>query len=481
MLVRRRYVSGYDGGGLGGKSRFDRALEYEAAGRIATACAEYKAYAEECAAVGRYEEAITCLLKVQSYGYLSIDGRVDLAELYRLNGKRDKSAKVYKSAADDLTAQGKPDDAVGILRDAVSQLPDQISLIYGLARLYEDLGISSHAVSLLMESIYEHPDDTEAMIELAKIYRNRNSISEAVDTLMRAAEVYESRGDNAGVAKAYELILEVAPGSLGALKKLVDIYRKLGDDRKTIEYMHAMAGACVEQNNKERALNIYGAILELNPNDELAREYVGKSIQFISVLPGNETASKRTGDREPRTVEKAPVTESETSSEISPKADVADIKADFPPEKQVRTDRGLLGLSPEKGFGNDRVGPQVNYDLGLIYLEMGLNEKGIEHLQRASRDPTFRVRACNLLGLSFLDIDMPDIAIKEFERGLETPGLKEDEEISLAYNLASAYEAAGDIKAALEELRRVYSMNINYMDVKDKLVTLAQKKRENGD
>jgi tetratricopeptide (TPR) repeat protein len=480
MLTGRKHPGEYGSAGLGDMARFDRALEYEAAGRIATACAEYKACADECAAAGRYDEAITCLLKVQSYGYLDIDGRLHLARLYRLNGDREGSAEVYKSTADDLTAQGKPDDAVKVLRDAVSQLPDQISLVYKLARVYEDLGISSHAVSVLMEAIYERPDDTKAMIELARIYRNRNSLTEAVDILMRAAEVFESRGDNKGVTDVYELLLEVTPGNLGALKKLVDKYRELGDDRKTIEYMHVMAGICVEQNNRERALNIYGAILELDPNDELACKYVGESIRFVSVLPGTETAKERADGGEKPIVEKVPPAEPEALTEIPPKIDIGDIKTDFPPGTQIRTARDLLGFGPENGSVNDRADPQVNYDLGLIYLEMGLKEKGIEHLQLASRNPAFRVRACNLLGLTFMEMNMPDIAIKEFERGLETPDLTEDEEISLSYNLSSAYEAEGDIEAALDELRRVYSLNINYLDVKEKLIALAQKKHENG-
>ena len=474
-------MSENEGAGPGARSGFDRALEYEAAGRVATACAEYKAYAEECAAAGRYSEAITCLLKVDNYGYMDIDGRKGLAELYSLNGQREKSAEVYESAAEDLTAQGKPDDAVETLRCAVAELPDQMSLVYYLARLYEDLGISAHAVSLLMEVIHERPDDTDAMLALANLYRNRNSATEAVDMLMRAAEVHERRGDTAAVAEVYRLVQEVVPDNLGVLKRLVDIYDELGDDERVVGYMHAIARACLDQGTRERALNIYAAILNLNPDDETARKYVGESVQFVSVMPQVERPSERAVGKEPRPVEKPLETEKETvpgsSSEV---AGAAEIKTDFPPDRTVRTARDLLGFDPEKEFGDGKADPQVNYDLGLIYLEMGLTETGIEYLQKASRDPALRVRACNLLGLSFLELGMPEIAVKEFERGLETPGLNEDEIVGLSYNLASAYEATGNVEGALEELRRVYSVNINYLNVKDRLKALMQKQLEDA-
>ncbi|UCE28085.1 MAG: tetratricopeptide repeat protein [Candidatus Coatesbacteria bacterium] len=454
-------------------------MEYEAAGRVATACAEYKAYAEECAAAGRYSEAITCLLKVDNYGYLDIEGRKRLAGLYILNGRNEKAAEVYKSAAEDLAAQGKPDDALETLRRAVAKLPDQTSLIYDLARLYEDLGISAHAVSLLMEVIHDRPDDTDAMLALANIYRNRNSIAEAVDMLMRAAEVHERRGDTAAVAEVYRLALEYVPDNLAVLKKLVDIYRELGDDERVVGYMHMRARVCLDQGTRERALNIYAAIMNLAPGDETARKYVGDSVQFVSVIPRTERPAERPAESKPGPVEGLPAEKvGEGPKSLETDAVAAETKTAFPPDKPVRTAHDLLGFDPEKEFGGGEADPQVNYDLGLIYLEMGLTEAGIGYLQEASRDPALRVRACNLLGLSFLETGMPEVAVKEFERGLETPGLTEDEVVGLSYNLATAYEAVGNVEAALDELRRVYSIDINYLEVKRRLEGLTRKQLE---
>jgi tetratricopeptide (TPR) repeat protein len=477
MFAGYKYYGGYDGGYPAGKSGFDRALEYEAAGRIATACEAYKAYAEECAALRRYEEAITCLLKVESYGYLDIEGRLRLAEFYRLSGDPAKSAETYQAAAEDLTVQGKPDDAIDVLRNAVSKLPDQTMLVYRLARFYEDLGLSAHAVSILMDTISERPNDTDAMIALAEVYRNRNSITEAVDVLVRAAEVFGERSDRAGEAVVYELISEMVPYNVTALKKLVDIYKEIGDNEKVLVYMHAMARLFIERNRKERALNIYAAILNLDPDDETAQKYVGDSIRFVSVLPHGEKPTERVErEKTPSEAKRGEITDGEPG----PTAEVgkAKIKTDFPPDKPVRTARDLLGFDPDTEYGENKTDPQVSYDLGLAYLEMGLIESGIKYLQLASRNPSFRMRACNLLGLSFLDMGMPDIAVKEFERGLETPGVTEDEKIGLFYNLALAYEASGDTKAAMDELRKVYSLNINYLDVKERLRTIMQKQLE---
>jgi tetratricopeptide (TPR) repeat protein len=64
---------------------------------------------------------------------------------------------------------------------------------------------------------------------------------------------------------------------------------------------------------------------------------------------------------------------------------------------------------------------------------------------------------------------MPDMAVKEFERGLLTPDVTEDEAVGLYYNLGVACERFGDYRRALDEYRKVYAIDVDYLDVREKI------------
>jgi tetratricopeptide (TPR) repeat protein len=100
---------------------------------------------------------------------------------------------------------------------------------------------------------------------------------------------------------------------------------------------------------------------------------------------------------------------------------------------------------------------------------MGITEEAIHYFQLSSYDPGLRVRACNMLGLCFLEKGMADMAVKEFERGLATPGLAESDAVGLYYNLGVAYERLGEHRRALDEYRKVYAIDVNYLDVREKI------------
>ncbi len=82
-----------------------------------------------------------------------------------------------------------------------------------------------------------------------------------------------------------------------------------------------------------------------------------------------------------------------------------------------------------------------------------------------------------LLAVSFIDKGMPQIAAKWYLRALETPNLEEESTLAVLYDLGSAYEQAGDTRSALEKFSEVYSQNIDYRDVAEKIRTLQQKAR----
>lgn len=126
---------------------------------------------------------------------------------------------------------------------------------------------------------------------------------------------------------------------------------------------------------------------------------------------------------------------------------------------------------------------QTHYNLGVAFREMGLLEEAIGEFQKVVNGtgsklfgPHF-LQGCTLLASCFMDKQMPAIAAKWYARALDAPGLDYEGALAVYYDLGMAFEKAGDTTAALEKFTEVYSQNIDYRDVAEKIRLLRQTSR----
>ena len=108
---------------------------------------------------------------------------------------------------------------------------------------------------------------------------------------------------------------------------------------------------------------------------------------------------------------------------------------------------------------------ETHYNLGIAYKEMGLVDEAIGEFQLASKDPGRAVECCSMLGHCFLEKGMPQLAIKWFRKGLESPGIVELATAGMLYDLAQVYQDTGDTDSAYRTFQEVYGLNANYRDV----------------
>jgi tetratricopeptide (TPR) repeat protein len=128
---------------------------------------------------------------------------------------------------------------------------------------------------------------------------------------------------------------------------------------------------------------------------------------------------------------------------------------------------------------------ETHFNLGLAYREMDLFEEALEEFQVAAGmvapdDGTPRyLQCCNLLGHCFMQKGVPQLAVKWFNKGFNTPTASEDERQALRYELAAAYEQVGDLPRAIDLFTEVYGINVSYRGVNERLREL--KARANGE
>jgi tetratricopeptide (TPR) repeat protein len=115
----------------------------------------------------------------------------------------------------------------------------------------------------------------------------------------------------------------------------------------------------------------------------------------------------------------------------------------------------------------------THFNLGIAYREMGLLDEAIGEFQLAAKDPSRLVECCSMLGLCFLEKGLPELAVKWYQRGLASPGLTEDDQLGLLYDLGNVHLATGDVDQARSVYVEIYGTNSNYRDVVAKLEEIS--------
>jgi tetratricopeptide (TPR) repeat protein len=122
--------------------------------------------------------------------------------------------------------------------------------------------------------------------------------------------------------------------------------------------------------------------------------------------------------------------------------------------------------------------PETHYNLGIAFKEMGLLDEAIGELQKVchavDRGAPFSqpIQALTWLAQCLVDKGAPEAAVRWYQKALQLPGLDSASRCSIYYDLASAYQASGDNKAALTNFMEVYGSNIDFRDVASRIKAL---------
>ena len=120
-----------------------------------------------------------------------------------------------------------------------------------------------------------------------------------------------------------------------------------------------------------------------------------------------------------------------------------------------------------ESLGADDV--QAHHDLGIAYKEMGLLEEAVGEFQAALRASADHLPTYELLGLTFIEMGRTEAAVYSLERALEVKCDIEDELVGIYYYLARANEDLGKVERAVDLYERVFSIDINFADVTERL------------
>jgi len=119
-----------------------------------------------------------------------------------------------------------------------------------------------------------------------------------------------------------------------------------------------------------------------------------------------------------------------------------------------------------KNYPNDL---RLRYELGVLYYEREGYDEAIQQLQLAQRSPKERTDALFFLARSFRAKGQDDIALMQLETALDLLPIMDDNRKKVLFDLGEIYEATGNHEKAFNCYREVYSADIGYLDISQKM------------
>jgi tetratricopeptide (TPR) repeat protein len=124
---------------------------------------------------------------------------------------------------------------------------------------------------------------------------------------------------------------------------------------------------------------------------------------------------------------------------------------------------------------------QMKYEYAVRLLRNRNYNEAIPLFQEAQKDPRYKIRAMNNIGLCFFLKGWLTDAIDVFAQAIDAYEIKEDNIAKeLRYNLARAHEEQGDAQKALETYRKLAQIDFAYKDISERVDKLRQESTQSS-
>ena len=288
-----------------------------------------------------------------------------------------------------------------------------------------------------------------------------DAASEAEESVQEAMEDAVADGVSGDEALTIDDIrgrIASDPSDVALRQRMVELAYGTGEDSVLAEAFLGLAQTLDGAGENARAQAAYQQVLEADPTNELAAAALGAgpSAQPVSEVAASEDyvdlGALLLGDDEG---------EKSTRFKVAYEEPTGDEEAGF---------AKMLSQFKEKVSENlDADDVRAHHDLGTAYKEMGLLDEAVSEFQAALRASPNHLPTYELLGVTFMEMGQPEATVNSLERALELEYEIEDELLGIYYYLARASEELGKKERAVELYEKVFSLDINFADVTDRL------------
>lgn len=362
----------------------------------------------------------------------------------------------------------KPEEAVKTVEKLLRKAPLNLQFINLMVQAAGAANMPEVAI-LTLEIAKEHfPDNVELLRTLAKLYQDSN-------------RMHDSR-------LVYEEVLSLRPTDPRAIKDMkdaaaLDTMQRGNWDDQTTDFRSKLKnkGESVQLERQAKAVASDSDLESLirETRDKVKRDpqninykraladYLNKADRHDEALAVLHEAQQQTGGADPQ------IDRMISSIRIKQYDDrIARLEAEgkSPEAEALRKERAQFVFEDAEDkvrrYPNDL---QFKFDLGVLQFERNALNEAIQLMQQAQRNPQRRIRALYYLALCFKKKQQFDIALEQLQKANSELGIMDDTKKDILYELGTTCEAMNQPEKALEYFKEIYSVDIAYRDVAQRM------------
>ena len=116
----------------------------------------------------------------------------------------------------------------------------------------------------------------------------------------------------------------------------------------------------------------------------------------------------------------------------------------------------------------------LRFELGKLYFTYGYYDEALSHLQLAQKSPKDRLWALYYLAMCFLSKGQNDMGVMQLETARDALPTMDDLKKKVVYQLGLCAEAAGDLEKAYRYYKDVYSSDVGFEDLSERMLAVSQ-------
>ncbi|MBR4354852.1 MAG: tetratricopeptide repeat protein [Kiritimatiellae bacterium] len=438
---------------------------------------------------GKYELAVDMLMEAIKAAPEVLETRKLLraAQIanFKRNGKTGFGAKLgYMMARSKIAGLIKKGDARAAMAEAeelLKQNPLDADNMEIAVKAAEAAGKADHA-AITIEAAYECSNRDPALLErVATYYTMAQRWDKARDAYQKLSEM--KPGDqrvmamlkNAEARATMSSGWEATAGKKGGFQNLIankEQAKKLDQANKAV-----ITGDDAEALIQEKLQQIAAEPKNMNARRALARLY-SQNKRFAEAVQTLEEAIQAAGAMDP-----------ELDRMLSQNR-VNYYDQQIAALREAGDEEGAVNLEAEKNqFVFDDLAQRVErypndlhlrYELGLQYFTYEYYDEALEHLQLAQKSPKDRLWALYYLAMCFLMKGQTDMAVMQLETARDQIPTMDELKKKVVYQLGVCAESAGDLEKAYNYYKEVYSNDVGFADLADRMLAVSQALKARG-
>lgn len=369
-------------------------------------------------------------------------------------------------------------------------------------------GLREEGIQAYERFLREKPFDEGILYKLSKIYYDSLDYPNAVRTLDALRKI---RPEDVEISKMYDVAITQKYTSEGTdIKKL----QRIDEERRKVEEkqprldekkVNALIEQCKENpedvnlrirlgkmlmrgHQWEQAAGVFEAAMDLAPEDPRIIEDLVELYDKLSRIEEADALLERLAEITPddqelkkKILDRKIARGMQQASDEEQQEGVATLEDESIEElRQQRLDLEIEDY--RQRIKENPANPDLYLQLGKLLRQRGDLDEAITCFQQAARNPTRAFQGSKLLGETFYEKGMLEIAAEQLIKARDRASAKRDFMTSdlkeIHYLLSVIHEELGDLDQAIEFMKPIYEEDMNYKDVRERFEQFYEKRRK---